>query len=218
MAMPAERPLPQQDRARLTRGRLLDASIEAIVERGVAGASTSEIVRRAGVSQGALFKHFPTKAALLAAAAEHLFAGLVDDFRRAFRGAARSASAGDARVVAAIEELGRVFREPRLQAAFELYLAARTQPDLRAALAPALVAHRANLGREAAALFPEAAARHPRFAAVVDAVVDAMQGAAIGSVVQADEPARRREEAALARWVCREFAEHGSDGVEAWPR
>ncbi|MFN9040922.1 MAG: TetR family transcriptional regulator, partial [Planctomyces sp.] len=39
------------------------------------------VAAAAGVSQGALFKHFDTKTALLAAAAEAALAALIDDFR-----------------------------------------------------------------------------------------------------------------------------------------
>ena len=59
--------------------------------------------------------------------------------------------------------------------AFELYTAARTDADLRTALAPVLDEHRKNLRAQACRLFPEAA-RDPGFEDAVDTILAAMQG------------------------------------------
>ena len=77
----------QAERRETTRQALLEATIASLVEAGYARTTTTEVVRRAGVSQGALFNHFPTKSALVAAAAEQLFADLVSVFEDAFTGA-----------------------------------------------------------------------------------------------------------------------------------
>ncbi len=50
----------QQQRREDTIARLLDASIETIVEMGYARASAAVIAKRAGLSVGALFRHYPT--------------------------------------------------------------------------------------------------------------------------------------------------------------
>src|SRR5688572_16345863 len=63
---------PQQERSRLTQQRLLTATIECLVEFGWSGASTTLIAERAGVSRGAQLHHYPTRAALVLAAVEHL--------------------------------------------------------------------------------------------------------------------------------------------------
>ncbi|MFJ3793277.1 helix-turn-helix domain-containing protein [Kitasatospora sp. NPDC090091] len=59
-----ERPL-RADAAR-NRARLLDAATEVFTTRGIA-TPTEEIARAAGVGVGTLFRHFPTKEALLEA-------------------------------------------------------------------------------------------------------------------------------------------------------
>ncbi|MFF1903037.1 TetR/AcrR family transcriptional regulator [Kitasatospora sp. NPDC058218] len=59
-----ERPL-RADAAR-NRARLLDTATEVFTTRGV-GVPTEEIARAAGVGVGTLFRHFPTKEALLEA-------------------------------------------------------------------------------------------------------------------------------------------------------
>lgn len=181
--------VPQQARARATRRKLLEASVACLVEEGYAGTTTTEVCRRAGVSQGALFKHFPAKAALLAATVEHLFAGLVDDYRREFA----EAAASDDRIGAAVRLLWDTFNRPALHAAYELMVAARTDPELRSALEPVQVEHGVNLRRAALDLFPEAGEGDPEgFEAVIDVIVSAMQGASLGALSQPDPNARRR--------------------------
>lgn len=60
----ADRPLRAD--ARRNRERLLEVAEAVFTEKGT-GASTEEIARRAGVGIGTVFRHFPTKEALLAA-------------------------------------------------------------------------------------------------------------------------------------------------------
>jgi AcrR family transcriptional regulator len=186
----------QAERTRATRTALLEATIGALEELGYARTTTTEACRRAGVSQGALFRHFATKAELVSAAAEHLFAALVADYRRAFEAAAGE---GD-RIAAATRLLASIFRQPRLQAAFELYLAARTDAELAASLRPVADRHAANLRREARRLFPEAQAG-PDFETVIELAMSALQGAAMGGAALRDEARDARLLAYLTRLV-----------------
>jgi AcrR family transcriptional regulator len=164
----------QGERRATTRQGLLDAAIESLVEAGYAGTTTTEVCRRAGVSQGALFKHFANKADLVAAAAEHLFANLID----AFRAGLPALEGSEDRATAVVRQLWTVFQQPRLGAAFELYVAARTDPELALRLAPVSDRHSENLRRYAHELFPEAA-HDAAFDAFVDFGVSALQGAAL---------------------------------------
>ena len=47
------------------RQRLLEATVECLVERGWSGTSTTLVSERAGVSRGAQLHHFPTKGDLV---------------------------------------------------------------------------------------------------------------------------------------------------------
>lgn len=172
----------QRERREETRARLLGATQAALVERGYAGATTAAICRRAGVSQGALFKHFASKGELLAATAERLFGGLIDAYREEMP---RLAGVDD-RAAAAVALLWDVFEDPRLLAAIELYGAARTDRELAARLAPVAERHGENLRALARELFPEAAARNPDYDALVAVVVQAIQGATLGSLAAGD--------------------------------
>jgi AcrR family transcriptional regulator len=57
---------PLRADAERNRRRLIDAAVEVFAEHGLE-ASTAEIARRAGVGQGTVFRHFPTKDDLVAA-------------------------------------------------------------------------------------------------------------------------------------------------------
>lgn len=125
---PSGRPL--QARARATRQALLDAALECLVELGYAATSTTEVARRAGVSRGAQLHHFPTKQELLAAALDHLLERRVDEYRKAFSQLATGVDRRDA----AIDLLWRMYDGDSFVAWAELWVAARTDADLRAVL------------------------------------------------------------------------------------
>ena len=68
----------QQQRREDTIARLLDASIDTIIEVGYARASAKVITQRAEVSDGALFRYFPTMGDLMAATAQEAGRRLIE--------------------------------------------------------------------------------------------------------------------------------------------
>ena len=161
----------QSERRTSTRAALLEATIATLIEQGYSRTTTTEVTKRAGVSQGALFKHFPTKSALVAAAAEQLFAETIDEFSRAFE----RTSDDDASVAIALRRLWHVFCCAKLQAVYRLYVEAPVDAELLAALVPVVKAHEKNLLERAHALFPELGAT-PTHAALFAALLFSMQG------------------------------------------
>lgn len=127
MAAPAEA-RRVQERSIATRAALLDAAIECLVDRGYAATTTIETARRAGVSRGAQLHHFPTKAQLLATAVEHLFDRRRSEFLEAFAAIDPQAD----RLDAAMDLLWSMFEGPAFVAWTELWVAARTDPELAA--------------------------------------------------------------------------------------
>ncbi|WP_437731701.1 TetR/AcrR family transcriptional regulator [Sorangium sp. So ce1335] len=88
---PNEAPRPLRADARRNRERLLAAADEVFSERG-ADASMEDVARRAKVGIGTLYRHFPTREALLVATVEEQLYALA----RTTRSLAASASPGDA--------------------------------------------------------------------------------------------------------------------------
>lgn len=84
-------PRPLRADARRNRERLLDAAEEVFTTRGT-GASTEEVARAAGVGIGTVFRHFPTKEALLAA----VYARLLERLGERARELAESDDPGEA--------------------------------------------------------------------------------------------------------------------------
>jgi AcrR family transcriptional regulator len=58
---------PNQQRARDTLARILDAGAELVTEKGYAGFGVSDVCRRAGVSAGGLYRYFASKEGLVLA-------------------------------------------------------------------------------------------------------------------------------------------------------
>jgi AcrR family transcriptional regulator len=203
-AVPALR-APQQTRSIATRARLVESAAAALVEMGLQGASTGAIARSAGMSHGALFKHFPTKADLLAASVEALLAGYVIEFRDEMtRAGGLAPLPPHERIRPGVAALWRIFRKPGMHAVFEVYVAARTDAALAARLVPILERHRGAILVEAARLLPEIAAVPAEATAAVDAVVYAMQGVALGMFAP-DERAEPEQLAFFTRLAEREL-------------
>ena len=122
----------QAERREQTRTALLDATIECLVELGYARTSVQEICARAGVSKGAAQHHFADKADLMASAVAHLTTRRME----ALAGSVADLPAGEDAIPAAIDLLWAGYSGTLATAATELWIAARTEPALRAAIRP----------------------------------------------------------------------------------
>lgn len=139
--------MTQAERRETTRAALLEAAADCLVEAGVAGFTTAEVVRRAGLSNGALFRYFPTKNALLAATIEHLYLRLRVQYETSFR----RLPVPHRSVRRLLEMLWEVMNDPILAAAYDAYTSARCDAWLQAALEPVMAEHLdrlSALGRE----------------------------------------------------------------------
>jgi AcrR family transcriptional regulator len=188
----------QRERRESTRSRLLDATIESLVELGYSGTTTLEIERRAGVSRGARIHHYPTKAALLADAVDHLYLQLSAHYEEAF-GRALDGEVSDAdRFRTGLMLLWSVYRQRSYLAVLELNMAARTDAELRARLIEVGNHHR-RLALEAAANYfalPETSARR-----LVEAIHAVLMGLLMQRNVECDEQRDREVIEALQDMV-----------------
>jgi len=192
--MPPTRPRrTQQERREETRQRLLDATIDCLVEYGFAHTTTQRVQERAGVSRGALLHHFASKADLLAAATHHVAELRLAHIRAETSSGAPSLEQGLALLRAAMSG-------PHFLAGLELWLAARTDPDLKAALLPAErevgAAQRAVISD---ILGPDVTARED-FALLCESLLVLHRGLALTSVLREDPTF---EDKLLRLWVQR---------------
>jgi AcrR family transcriptional regulator len=190
----------QAERRTTTQHALLDATVQCLVDVGYSRTTTTEICARAGVSQGALFRHYPTKQALLAAAAEHLYELLLQGFRGHLGNLGSEATGLDS----ALGALWRTFERPELAAAYELHVAARTDEQLRELLGRVTNMHATSIRRTAADLFPEAATDE-RFARLLDTVLETFQGMAISRMITHDRDHEERVLEALRLMILSTF-------------
>jgi len=185
--------VPQEERTRLMRARLLEATVDCLVERGFAGTSTTLVSERAGVSRGAQLHHFPTKDALVVAAVEHLTE------RRAAELAAAAATLpeGPRRTRAVVQMLGDHFASPVFDAALELWVAARTDEQLLAAVGPL----EQRVGRETHRLTVELLGADESIDGqreLVQATLDLVRGLGLANTITDDT---RRRARILDRWA-----------------
>lgn len=123
----------QRERRESTRAKLLEATVNCLVEHGYAGTTTQRVQDRAGVSRGAVLHHFKNKEELLAAAVHHVARSQIE--RLGERAGQDPETGQDPE--AGLDLMRDVMSGPLFLAGLELWLAARTEPALRAALLPA---------------------------------------------------------------------------------
>lgn len=191
MATTARPRRTQAQRREGTRRCLLDATLDCLVEYGWSGATTTVIADSAGVSRGAQLHHFPTRADLVAAAIEHLF----DRMRREYREAFSRADGTDA--AAAVDLLWSMFERPHFAAVLELYVAARTDAELRRKLVPVAQAHQEHVYHLAAEFFPQVPAE--TLGDALRTILDAMQGMAVAAFMPSSAADRDSRLEALRR-------------------
>ncbi len=117
----------QAQRREETVGRLLEACIDTIVEVGYARASAAVITKRAGVSVGALFRHFETMGDFMAATASEVLRRQIETFTKRVA----EIPAGRPALDAALGILQDITSGPTNAVLYELLIAARTDEKLR---------------------------------------------------------------------------------------
>ena len=176
---------PVQQRAWQTRARILDGAVDALVELGYAGATTSAVLARSGVSRGSLLHQFRSKDELLVAAVGHLAEARTADLL-----AELVPPVGDDSVDRAVETLWSSLHGPLFTATVELWVAARTNPTLREVLAPEERRIGAVIREAIATVFGAEHAASPRFAQLSATLWSSMRGTAVTYFFDPRDPRR----------------------------
>jgi AcrR family transcriptional regulator len=191
-APPTDKPVrrTQEERRTATRTALLEATASCLTEQGYAATTTTIIAERAGVSQGALFKHFPSKPDLLAATGEHLYRALTSRYLDRFQRLEKEAHIG-VRLDRSIRLLWQMFDSPEYAAALDLLTACRTDRELRERMEDVVDRHAIRVRDQAAALFPELV-ELPEFAITLDLILETMVGMAVSHLADRENRHYRR--------------------------
>lgn len=162
----------QAERTAETRAKLIDATVECLIDEGYVGTTTLAVCQRAGVSHGSLLHHFGKREVLLGAALESVYGRL----RASVVVGLEALPAGDARAAGMVDLMWGAFGAREFKAVLELWMAAANQPDVSWAVWPEARAFDAATVSLAEQLFPELTARVPDFHVYVSLLFQTLQG------------------------------------------
>lgn len=178
----------EQQRARDTRARILEAAVECLVEVGHSDTTTVLIQQRAAVSRGSLLHHFGSRESLVVAASQHLAQVRLREMADTYAVHLGEHLEGPGRVERAVELMWVTFRQPYFWAAVELWVAARTDPAMRALLAP----QERSLGTTIRAILDQVFGAeftgHPNYPDVRDLLFTSMRGVALAYALDPGKP------------------------------
>lgn len=159
----------QKERREGTIRKILDAATETLIEIGYAEASVQRICDRAEVSQGALFRHFPSREDLMVAVGEDVGARILAEYRKKVE--------NNRGILNAVELIREACRSKLNAAWYELQIAARTNEHLRAALEPVHRRYYEHIIETARELQPQAALKlGTMFDLVVTSIITLFDG------------------------------------------
>jgi AcrR family transcriptional regulator len=116
----------QLERSSATREKTIAATIACLVERGFHGVTITAVAERAGVSRGAVSHQYPDKTLLVVDVVDEIRRRRLDEVHAVLN----AVPPGRRRIEVGLDEMWRVFKDPIYLAALEVYVGARTDPQL----------------------------------------------------------------------------------------
>jgi AcrR family transcriptional regulator len=116
----------QLERSSATREKTIEATISCLVERGFHGVTITAVAERAGVSRGAVSHQYPDKTLLVVDAVDEIKRRRLDEVHAVLN----AIPPGRRRIELGLDEMWKVFKGPIYLAALEVYVGARTDPEL----------------------------------------------------------------------------------------
>jgi len=183
----------QAERRESTRSKILSCTAESLLERGFAATTISEVQERAGLARGTVQHHFPTRSELLVAATTHVVDARLDRFRHEISLVPQDQD----RLQALVDLAWRDLNSPVFFTALELWVAARTDAELR----ERLVREERRVFAEMRELYAEMLghefAADPRTESLVEFTIDVLVGLSLTTMLTGNLGER---EAMLRRW------------------
>lgn len=192
--MTAPRRRTQGERRAETTGKLVQATIDALLAVGYRATTVKEICGRAGVSHGGLFRHYRSVLELVVAASEEVARRQITGFQAKLA----ALPAGERGFLVALRLLRDACRSPENTVFYELLVAARTNDELRAALEPGAARYREAI-RASALRVPGVSSLEPAlFEAALTGIVHLFDGETLTRVVLHGPEEEERRLALLA--------------------
>lgn len=190
----------QAERTAETRSRLMDATIECLIDSGYSGTTTVAVCKRAGVSHGSLLYHYGTRERLLGAALDAVYERL----RRPVVESLEQLPLGEERVDGLVELMWGAFGAREFKAVLELWLAASNQSEVGWAVWPEADDFDRAIQPLAEHLFPDVAGRMPDFSLYISLIFQVLQGMGLANATwphDAEDPVRAQVRELLGRLV-----------------
>lgn len=169
------------------RGRVLEAAVDWLVERGYAGFSVLALAEKAGVSRGALQHHFPTKGDLISAVIDHVVDRRIARFLADF---GASATIVDDQPQQATAMYWDSVNSRDYAAYLELMVASRTDAELRECFEQGALRYDRAWIKEVAGSFPQWAGNEHRLQVASDFVA----ATHLGLLLMSTMPEERRRD------------------------
>lgn len=173
----------QSQKSDLTRRKILDATLECLVDIGYAKTTAWSIAEKAEVSRGAMTHHFPSQRDVIKAAASYLHDKRIEEFRQLFAPLSHPESLELTLedFEKSIERVGKYLHMPSFTAFTELMLAARTDKELEKIMAPVIRATEQDISEVVMSVFPAWKGNEATLQLLQDLVFFCLQGIAINS-------------------------------------
>lgn len=172
----------QEERSTETRARLIDATLDLLVERGYALATTSEIAGRAGVTRGALNHHFSGKDDLIVQSVSHLLHSWIGEIRQV----AELVKAGSLSLSDFVDRMWELFSGKLFLVTLEHVTAARHNPYLREQLVSVTREFHTALDGTWQDFFDGTGLQKPEVEAAFNATLCLMRGMSLQTILRDD--------------------------------
>ncbi|MEV0062275.1 TetR/AcrR family transcriptional regulator [Nocardia sp. NPDC050718] len=183
----------QAERRASTRALILACTAECLLERGYAATTVSAVQERAGLARGTVQHHFPTRAELLIAATTRVVDLRLEQFQRE----AELLPAGRDRLQSIVDLAWRDLNSPAFFTALDLWVAARTDAELRERLVHEERRVFTEMRRLYLAVVGEPYASDPRAEVLVEFTIDLLTGLSMTAMLTGTLGER---EAVVRRW------------------
>ncbi|MBO6827835.1 MAG: TetR/AcrR family transcriptional regulator [Sneathiella sp.] len=176
------RPTKNAERSANTRRKVLQATLDQIYECGIQASSTTEIVKRAGVSRGAMLHHFPVKEQLIATAIEKL----LEDEIALIRREAEAFASKEKTIDELVDFLWERFSGRLFMITIDFLSSARTDDKLREAVIPVSLHFHESLNEIWMQFFPHEKMSSNEIQTLLNTTLCLMRGMGIQTVIRQD--------------------------------